>query len=309
MLTNAGGSGVLSAMPKLFVIAGPNGAGKTTYARDFLPAEMRCFEFVNADLIAAGLSPFAPGQAAFEAGRIMIRRLRLLLAGRKDFAFETTLSGYGHVALLEEARDAGYRIRLDFLWVESMEVTRERIRERVRKGGHDIPDHVQKRRFGKGPRMLIEFYRPLLDHWRLFDNGGDRPRLIVEEENRVLKIADAARLAVIEEKTGTRLAPEVPPKTVEEPVAPVPGAETRAALRALRRAYARVVLENKAYGLPVIQWREGRGVVKVPAELLEPFARRILETNGDPLPEEEERALREGSQPLDRLGALSLSNG
>jgi hypothetical protein len=157
--------------------------------------------------------------------------------------------------------------------------------------------------------MLIEFYRPLLDHWRLFDNGGDRPRLIVEEENRVLKIADAARLAVIEEKTGTRLAPEVPPKTVEEPVAPVPGAETRAALRALRRAYARVVLENKAYGLPVIQWREGRGVVKVPAELLEPFARRILETNGDPLPEEEERALREGSQPLDRLGALSLSNG
>jgi predicted ABC-type ATPase len=282
-------------MPKLFVIAGPNGAGKTTYARDFIPAEMHCFEFVNADLIAAGLSPFAPGQAAFEAGRSMIRRLRQLLADRKDFAFETTLSGHGHAALLEEARDAGYRIRLDFLWVESLEVTRERIRERVRKGGHDIPDHVQQRRFGKGILRLIESFRPLLDHWRLFDNSGDHPQLIVEEEDGVLKITDAARLGVFEEKTRIRLVPEVPPKTVEEPVAPVRSAETRAALRALRRAYARVVLENKAYGLPVIQWREGRGVVKVPAELLEPLARRILESNGDPLPEEEERALLHGA--------------
>jgi predicted ABC-type ATPase len=278
-------------MPKLFVIAGPNGAGKTTYARDFLPAEMRCFEFVNADLIAAGVSPFAPGQAAFEAARIMIRRLRQLLAWRKDFAFETTLSGYGHATLLEEARDAGYLIRLDFLWVESLDVTRERIRERVRKGGHDIPDHVQQRRFGKGPRMLLETFRPLLDHWRLFDNGGDYPQLVVEEKDGVLKIADAARVAVLEGKTGIRLVPKVSPNAVEEPAAPVGSAETRAALRALRRAYARVVLENKALGLPVIQWREGRGVVKVPAELLEPLARRILETNGDPLPEEEERAL------------------
>ena len=254
-------------MPKLFVIAGPNGAGKTTYAKDFLPAEMRCFEFVNADLIAAGVSPVAPDQAVIEAGRIMIRRLRRLLADRKDFAFETTLSGYGHAALLEAARDAGYRIRLDFLWVESLEVTRERIRERVRKGGHDIPDHVQQRRFGKGPRMLIESFRPLLDHWRLFDNSGERPQLIVEEEDGVLKIPDAARVAVFEEKTGIRLVPAVTPGTVEEKVAPVLGAETRAALRALRRAYARVVLENKALGLPVVQWREGRGVVKLPADV------------------------------------------
>jgi predicted ABC-type ATPase len=281
-------------MPKLFVIAGPNGAGKTTYARDFLPAEMHCFEFVNADLIAAGVSPFAPDKAGIEAGRIMIRRLRRLLADRKDFAFETTLSGYGHSALLEEARHAGYRIRLDFLWVESLEVTRERVRERVRKGGHDIPDHVQQRRFGKGPRMLIEYFRPLLDHWRLFDNSGDHPKLIVEEEDGVLRITDASRVAVFEEKTKIRLVPEVPPRTVEEHAIPALGAETRAALRALRRAYARVVLENKALGLPVVQWREGRGVVKIPAELLEPFARRILESNGDPLPEAEERALLRG---------------
>jgi predicted ABC-type ATPase len=282
-------------MSKLFVIAGPNGAGKTTYARDFLPAEVHCLEFVNADLIAAGLSPFAPDRAALEAGRIMILRLRRLLSERTDFAFETTLSGHGHAALLEKARKAGYRIRLDFLWVESLDVTRERIRERVRKGGHDIPDSVQERRFGKGLRMLIGPYRPLLDHWRLFDNGGDHPRLIAEEEDRVLKIIDAPRVAALEQKTLIRLVPDAPSKAVEEPVAPVLCAETRAALRALRRAYARVVLENNAYGLPVIQWREGRGVVKVQAGLLEPLARRILENNGDPLPEEEERALQEAA--------------
>ena len=255
---------------------------------------MRCFEFVNADLIAAGLSPFAPDQAALEAGRIMIRRLRRLLADRKDFAFETTLSGYGHVALLEDAQAAGYRIRLDYLWIESLDLARERIRERVRKGGHDIPDDVQQRRFGKGLRMLNEHFRPLLDHWRIFDNSGDHPPLIAEEKDGVLTVVDSDRVAWLEAKSGIRLGPEVPPRAVEEPVVPVLCAETRAALRAMRRAYARVVLENKACGLPVIQWREGRGAVKVPAELLEPLARRILETNGDPLPEEEERDLLRG---------------
>ena len=168
-------------MPNLFIIAGPNGAGKTTYARDFLVDEMRCHEFVNADLIAAGLSPFAPVDVELEAGRIMIRRLRQLLAERKDFAFETTLAGYGYIPLLEHARPAGYRIRLDFLWIASLDVTRERIRPRVRKGGRDIPDEVQRRRFPKGVRMLAERYRPLLDHWRLYDNTGDNPILVAIE--------------------------------------------------------------------------------------------------------------------------------
>jgi predicted ABC-type ATPase len=278
-------------MPNLFIIAGPNGAGKTTYARDFLPAEMRCHEFVNADLIAAGVSPFAPAQAGFEAGRIMIRRLRQLLAEQKDFAFETTLSGYGYIPLLEDARAAGYRIRLDFLWIASLDVARERIRQRVRKGGHDIPDDVQQRRFAKGIRMLIEHYRPLLNHWRLFDNTGDSPRIIAEEKDGAFTVVDAVRIAMVEQMANMRLMPEVPPRAVEEPAAMLFSDETRAAMRALRRAYARVVLENIAYGLPVIQWRDGRGVVAVPAELLAPFARRILETNGEPLPAAEERAL------------------
>ncbi len=282
-------------MPNLFIIAGPNGAGKTTYARDFLVEEMRCHEFVNADLIAAEISPSAPAQVEITAGRIMIRRLRQLLAERRDFAFETTLSGYGYVPLLAEARSLGYRIRLDFLWIADLDVTRERIRQRVRKGGHDIPDEVQQRRFTKGVRMLLEHYRPLVDHWRLFDNTGDDPRLVAEERDGALNIVDAGRVASIEQSAKLRIVPEIPPKAVEEAVPRAFCAETRAAIRALRRAYAHAVLENLSFGLPIIQWHEGRGVVAVPAGKLAPFARRILEVNGEPLPEAEERELLSGA--------------
>lgn len=279
------------AMPNLFIIAGPNGAGKTTYVRDFLPQEMRCWEFVNADLIAAGLSPFAPDQAAFDAGRIMLRRLGDLSKRRQDFSFETTLTGYGYTHLLREMREDGYRIRLDYLWIRDLDITRARVKQRVKKGGHDIPDEVQLRRFGKGLRLLLEHYRPLVDYWRIFDNTGQNPQLVVEEEDGRLRVEDASKLAMIEVTTSFAIMPKRPTGQIEEPMVFAPGGETRAALRAMRRAYARVILENKAWGLPIIQWRDGIGVVEVPAEQLEPLARRILETNGEPLPEAEERAL------------------
>ncbi len=278
-------------MPNLFVIAGPNGAGKTTYVRRFLPQEMRCREFVNADLIAAGLSPFAPEQAAFEAGRIMLARLRDLAARRADFSFETTLSGRAYAPFLRELRAAGYRIRLDFLWIPSLEITRSRVRQRVTKGGHNIPDEVQVRRFHLGIRNLAEIYRPLLNYCRLYDNTGSEPHLVMEEKDGVSRVADTARLALIEKSASVRLMPDSPAHTLAEPAAFTPEEETRRSLRAMRKAFADVVLENKAWGLPVIQWREGRGVVEVPAEQLEPLARRILEVDGDPLPEAEHRAL------------------
>lgn len=278
-------------MPDLFIIAGPNGAGKTTYVRRFLPQEMRCREFVNADLIAAGLSPFAPERAAFEAGRIMLRRLRELGERRESFSFETTLTGVGYVRLLRDLKEAGYRVRLDYLWIPDLAITRARIRQRVTKGGHDIPDDVQQRRFGKGLRLLLEPYRPLLDEWRLYDNTGDRPRLVVEERAGRARIVDASKLAEIEQRTTLRFMTSDTPDRVEEPAMMEPAAETRASMRAMRKAFADVVLENKAWGLPVIQWRDGIGMVEVPADQLEPLARRILETNGEPLPEDEERAL------------------
>lgn len=278
-------------MPNLFIVAGPNGAGKSTYVKRFLPEEMRCREFVNADLIAAGLSPFAPETAAFEAGRIMLRRLRELAHRREDFSFETTLSGRAYAPLLREFRSAGYRLRLDFLWIPNLDITRNRVRQRVTKGGHNIPDDVQQRRFHLGIRNLADLYRPLIHYWRLYDNTGDRPHLVAEEENGHLRIIDATRLAFIEHAAQVDFMPDQPVRSAEEPAAFIPSEETRRSLRAMRKAFADVVLENKAYGLPVIQWRDDRGVVEVPAEQLEPLARRILEVDGDPLPEAEERAL------------------
>jgi len=278
-------------MPNLFIVAGPNGAGKTTYVRRFLPQEMRCREFVNADLIAAGLSPFAPEKAAFEAGRIMLARLRELAGRREDFSFETTLSGRAYAPLLRELQANGYRIRLDFLWVPHLGITTKRVKQRVEKGGHNIPEDVQQRRFHLGIRNLAELYRPLAHWWRLYDNTGERPHLIAQERDGKLEIADAHRLAFIERSATVRFMPDVPPNRVEEPAEITFEEETRRSLRAMRKAFADVVLENKAYGLPVIQWRDDRGVVEVPAEQLEPLARRILEVDGDPLPEEEERAL------------------
>jgi predicted ABC-type ATPase len=278
-------------MPNLFIIAGPNGAGKTTYAKRFLLQQMRCREFVNADLIAAGLSPFAPDTAAFEAGRIMLTRLDQLFRSRQDFAFETTLTGYGYLGLLKEMRAAGYRIRLDYLWIPELDITRARVKQRVKKGGHDIPDDVQVRRFGKGLRLLIEHYRPLVHEWRIYDNTGQNHRLVVSEQDGRLRVNDASRLVMIEALTMLAIMPVKPTDKVEEPLATSFDWETRASMRAMRLAYADVILENKAWGLPIIQWRDGIGVVEVPAEQLEPLARRILEVNGEPLPEAEERAL------------------
>ncbi|MGH8020636.1 MAG: AAA family ATPase [Opitutaceae bacterium] len=272
-------------MPNAFVIAGPNGAGKTAYARRFLPEEMRLHEFVNADLIAAGLSPFAPEKAAFEAGRMMLRRLRELVAARKDFSFETTLSGRGYAPLLREMRAAGYRVRIEFLWIPELSVTRQRVRQRVAKGGHDIPDEVQQRRFQLGIRNLAQLYRPLVDHWRLFDNTGAHPHLVAEEKQGRLVVADASRLATIERAASVSFMPSSPTDAVEEVSAMTPEEETRRAIRAMRKAFADAVLENLRFGLPVIQWRDGK-VVETPAEELAPLARRILAANGEPLPEE-----------------------
>ncbi|HEX3730579.1 MAG TPA: AAA family ATPase [Opitutaceae bacterium] len=277
-------------MPRLFIIAGPNGAGKTTYARRFLPREMACREFVNADLIAAGLSPFAPDRAAIAAGRIMLKRLDDLVSAKEDFSFETTLSAWGYESLLERAREAGYVIQLDFLWIAGLDTTKERVKERVGKGGHDIPAAVQERRFPLGIRNLVKLYRPLVHYWRLFDNTGENPYLVAAERHGALSIADPVRLAEIEKSTGIRIVSETPPQ-VQEAAVPFFSTEDRAALRAMRLAYADVVLENLRLGLPVIQWRQDRGVVKIPAELLAPYARRLIETNDEVPADETERLL------------------
>ncbi len=164
------------AQPNVYVVAGPNGAGKSTFARLFLPEYADCREFVNADLIAAGLSPFNPESLAIEAGRLMLARIETLAAARIDFGFETTLAGRGNVPLLRKLRQEGYRIHLFFLWLPDQELALARVRERVLSGGHAIPDEVVRRRFARGLVNLFDLYAPLLDTYILFDSSRDEPR-------------------------------------------------------------------------------------------------------------------------------------
>lgn len=164
--------------PRIIIIAGPNGAGKTTFAREFLPGEAACPVFVNADLIAAGLAPFAPEAAALQAGRLMLQELARHFAARTSFAFETTLSGRAYLRLIRQWQAAGYRVKLIFLQLASAEEAIARVAQRVRQGGHDIPEAVVRRRFAAGKDNFERLYAPLVDAWALYDNAGAMPVLI-----------------------------------------------------------------------------------------------------------------------------------
>ena len=164
-------------MPTLIVIAGPNGAGKTTFAREFLVRDVSCPKFVNADLIAAGLSPFEPTRAALRAGRLMLELIAEHVARGDSFAFETTLSGRNFARAILEWRSSGYHVSLIFLSLPSPELAIERVRERVRQGGHPVPDDIVRRRFSRGRELFDTLYQPLVDTWMLYDNAGDTPVL------------------------------------------------------------------------------------------------------------------------------------
>ncbi|MGJ7581499.1 zeta toxin family protein [Variovorax sp. RHLX14] len=163
---------------RIVIIAGPNGAGKTTFAREFLPKEAGVPVFVNADLIAAGLSPFAPERAAIQAGRLSLKAIVLHVEKNESFAFETTLSGKAYSRQIPVWRARGYRVELFFFSLPSAEVAIQRVAERVRQGGHDIPEATIRRRFEAGRRLLVELYQPLVDQWSVYDNTGNEPRLI-----------------------------------------------------------------------------------------------------------------------------------
>ena len=164
--------------PTVYVIAGPNGAGKTTFATEFLPDFVHCREFVNADLIAAGLSPFAPETQALRAGRLVLTRIRELAGARQDFGFETTLAGRGYVKLIADLKRSGYRVLLFFLWLPSAEMAVARVANRVRQGGHDIPEATIRRRFEAGLRNVFRLYAPLADSWHLYDGSQLPPSCI-----------------------------------------------------------------------------------------------------------------------------------
>ena len=163
---------------KIVILAGPNGAGKTTFAREFLPKEATCPRFINVDLIAEGLSPFAPEVAAFQAGRIMVQEMAALVRRRENFAFETTLSGIRYARLIPEWRKKGYFIKLIFLKLPNPEMAIARVAARVAQGGHAVPEEVIRRRFVAGWKHFQEIYQPLVDAWILYDNALVTPRFI-----------------------------------------------------------------------------------------------------------------------------------
>lgn len=168
----------MSQDKKIIIFAGPNGAGKTTFAKEFLPLEASCKIFINADLIAAGIAPFAPETAAIAAGRLMLQLIEKHAAAGDSFAFETTLSGRSYARMLPKWRDAGYRIELFFLYLPNAQFAIERVAQRVRQGGHNIPSDVVERRFASGLSYFEQIYKPLVDTWTLIDSSQSPYKMI-----------------------------------------------------------------------------------------------------------------------------------
>jgi len=167
----------------VYIIAGPNGSGKTTFANKFLPDYARCSNFVNADLIAQGLSPFSPKQVAIKAGKLVLSQIHEFKDSGVDFAFETTLSGRLHVNLFKNLKLKGYELHLFFLWIPNSELAIARIKDRVLEGGHNVPAQDVRRRFKRSICNFFKLYQPLLNSWMLFDNAGSLPRLIAKMKN------------------------------------------------------------------------------------------------------------------------------
>ncbi|MCY2995776.1 MAG: zeta toxin family protein [Planctomycetota bacterium] len=170
----------MSGEHRILIIAGPNGAGKTTFAREYLPREGGCPDFINADLIAAGLSPFQPEAAAVRAGRLVLEEIRDRVRHRRSFAFETTLAGLSFARQVPAWQAAGYHVKLIFLQLPSVELALARVAARVAQGGHDVPESVVRRRFDAGAQNFHRVYQALVNHWLLYDNSGDTPDLIDE---------------------------------------------------------------------------------------------------------------------------------
>ena len=167
----------------LYIIAGCNGAGKTTASYTILPDILDCREFVNADEIAKGLSPFNPEKAIIEAGKIMLHRIEYLLNENSNFAFETTLAPKGHKKIILKAQTAGYNVTLLFFWLQTVELAKTRVQKRVLEGGHDIEPEVIERRYLAGIRNLFDIYLPIADKVLIFDNSEGKHELIAEKSD------------------------------------------------------------------------------------------------------------------------------
>jgi predicted ABC-type ATPase len=179
--------------PSVVILSGPNGAGKSTAAPALLQGALAVDEFVNADVIARGLSAFDPNSAAIAAGRVMLSRLRDLADQRIDFAFETTLASRSFAPWLHDLRASGYAVHLFFLWLPSADFAVQRVADRVRAGGHDVPEQTVRRRYRTGLGNFFKLYEPIASTWRVYDASGPEPKLVAERlEAQAIKVYDEA---------------------------------------------------------------------------------------------------------------------
>ena len=220
------------------MIGGPNGAGKTTFAREFLPTEA-IGEFLNADLLAAGLSPLRPAAMAVRAARLLLSRWRELVAARADFAFESTLSGRTYAAMLREARRAGYSVCLCYLWLPDAKFSLRRVRQRVRRGGHDVPEADVRRRFLPSLQNFFTLYLPLADEAFLFRAATPPPQLVARWEGPQAEILKPKLMSTSESK---------PTRQSKLPKSDL----AVRALKSMKRAQRTAARENARYGLPLI---------------------------------------------------------
>ena len=252
-------------MPNVVILAGPNGAGKTSAAPTLLRDELRVAEFVNADVIARGLSGFSADTVAVEAGRIMLRRLEELATSGPDFAFESTLSGNAFLAAIDRWRSIGYTIRIVYLWLNSSETAVHRVHARARQGGHIVPDEVIRRRYERGLLNFAHRYRHAADRWHLYDNTDSLDRHAVAR-------GSAGVVEVIDDKLCERFQTQVSqiPRIREVVMADRPPvaddhierwfADPENLERAMRIVHARVIRRHRLLDQPLITWRDGRVV-------------------------------------------------
>ncbi len=178
----------------MYIIAGCNGAGKTTASFNILPAILHCKEYVNADEIARGISPFQPEKVAFEAGRIMLKRIDELLSTNEDFAFETTLATRSFHQLIKKAKSLGYSVGLIYFWLDSVELAEHRVKTRVEEGGHNIPKDVIKRRYYRGIENLFNLYHELCELVLIYDNSNNVPDLIYSYDDKIVNVHNSEKL-------------------------------------------------------------------------------------------------------------------
>lgn len=187
--------------PSIVILAGPNGAGKSTVAPALLRGALAVNEFVNADVIASGLSAFDPDSAAIAAGRVMLARLGELARQRESFAFETTLASRSFAPWLRDLRASGYAVHLFFLWLSSPDLAVQRVADRVRSGGHDVPADTIRRRYRAGVRNLFSLYQPIVTTWAVYDCSGLKSQLVAEGlESAPLKVYDRKVWAAVQQQ-------------------------------------------------------------------------------------------------------------